>query len=376
MEILFTVTGDIRRNSRALKQLQVFAEEGYRVLAVGLGDVEGEEMLFDGVRLQVLRRPSGGGPRFFRKCHQLFKSFAAQQPAQVYHASDLYNLPAMVYAAKCHNGKVAYDARERYPYVASTAGRPLVRLFWSALERRYIRKADAVFTVSLSIASHLVASYNIELPPVLHNVPVYKEPVQSNILREELDVEEDVVLVLHQGNIQKDRGCLNLARAMQHVSKAVLVFLGDGALKQRVAAEVTALGIGDRVKFKSSVPPAMLHTYTCSADIGVTMLEDTCLNHQFALPNKLFEYLMAGLPVLASDLPESGGLVEDYEVGCVANAGDPDAIARALQQMVDSTDQRTQWSAAIPAVFETFNWEKASQRLRRTYKNLISTPRS
>ncbi len=198
-----------------------------------------------------------------------------------------------------------------------------------------------------------------------------KPRVVSRVLRDDLAIPEGQSVILHQGKIQKARGCHLLARAMQYVSGATLVFMGDGPLRQAVEDEVIALGLTERVKFKPAVLPEQLHAYTSSADIGVTLLEDTCLNHRYALPNKLFEYLMAGVPVLASDLPEIGGIVEDFGVGCVVEPRDPKEIGRVLQAMVDAPGDREKWATATPAVFETFNWENASDILRRNYKNLI-----
>ena len=109
------MTGDVRFNSRALKQLRVLSDEGYRVLVVGLAAEELQYDLDEQVAVHLLVRPSGHGPRFFRRCHKLFKEVVSQTPARVYHASDLYNLPAVVDVADAQNAKVVYDARERYP---------------------------------------------------------------------------------------------------------------------------------------------------------------------------------------------------------------------------------------------------------------------
>ncbi|MEM8484187.1 MAG: glycosyltransferase [Bacteroidota bacterium] len=373
-DILFAITGDPRYNSRALKQLEVLTAAGYDVHVVGLAAAPASEMLYERIRLQLLERPSGGGPKFFWQTHQLFSAYVAGVKARAYHASDLYVLPALSGRVKKTGGKLVYDARERYPYVASTVGRPWARFFWEMLESRHIRRADSVFTVSQSIASHIAASYNIALPDVLYNVPAFKKAVPSEQLRETLDIAVSQTVILHQGKMQKSRGCLLLLQAMQHVAGATLVFLGDGPLRQPLEVAVAQYGLQDRVKFKAAVLPDELHAFTCSADIGVTLLEDTCLNHRYALPNKLFEYLMAGVPVLGSDLPEVGGVIEDYGVGRVVDASDPAQIGAVLQEMVDAPADRAKWAAASPAVFETFNWENASQVLRRNYKNLIPVP--
>ncbi|WP_243664052.1 glycosyltransferase, partial [Rhodothermus marinus] len=91
--------------------------------------------------------------------------------ARVYHASDLYVLPALAAAARRHGGRLVFDARERYPYVAGTAGRPFRQHFWKLVERRYIHRADLVLTVSDGIADHLVRDYGIAPPLVLYNAP-------------------------------------------------------------------------------------------------------------------------------------------------------------------------------------------------------------
>ena len=118
--------------------------------------------------------------------------------------------------------------------------------------------------------------------------------------------------------------------------------------------------------------PRILLPVTASADVGITLLEDTCLNHRFALPNKLFEYLMAGRPVLASDLPEMRGVVEGFEVGCVVDPADREALVKTLQRMVDDREARRRWQKNAPRVFETFNWSSASQRMKMTYQDLLN----
>lgn len=375
-DILFSLTGDVRRNSRALKQLRLFAAMGHTVEVLSLGPPAEQPFLEPGIRLRVLSRPPGRGPRFFARVHQLFKETAQQIPAQVYHASDLFVLPAMYRAARSHRGKLVYDARELYPHVASTAGRPAVHHFWKYIEGRYIRHADAVFTVSESIAERLVQYYGIDRPAILHNVPPYQPPADTapNYLRRETGADPGTTILLHQGSIQKDRGCILLADAMRDVDGALLVFLGGGPLKGELQDRVQRDHLGDRVRFLDPVPPDALLPVTASADAGITLLEDTCLNHRFALPNKLFEYLMAGLPVLAADLPEIRGVVERFDVGCVVDPSVRPALVAALHRMATDADARQRWASRAPAVFETFSWEKASERLQNVYMTLLPEP--
>ena len=372
VDVVFTLTGDIRWNSRALKQLRLFTGIGCSVLAIGIADKSTGIQQGDGMVIRTLKRPPGSGPRFFKQVHELIKENVTEVKASIYHASDLYTLPAQAASAKRNRGKLVYDARELYPNVASTTGRPWIQWFWRALEWRYSRKANLVSTVSPSIADQLVSRYRIKQPVVLYNVPEYKEVSPSSVIRNTLGVGTETSIILHQGNVQKDRGCFVLTEAMKQVDNAILVFMGGGPLKNQLKEYVAQEGLGERVRFLAKVDPSILLDYTASADIGVTLLEDTCLNHRFALPNKLFEYFMAGVPVLASDLPEIRRVVDAFDVGVLVDPSRVDDVASGLRKLVDNVELRTSLALNTSAVLKTYSWEQASQEFVIRYKELLS----
>lgn len=372
-DVVFCLTGDVRKNSRALRQIRALALIGFTIEVMTFGPPVYALPFEANVRLRVLPQPGGHGPRFFVRVHRLFISEAMRIPARLYHAGDLYALPAMRAAAQRHSGYLVYDARELYPYVASTIGRPWARWIWKHVEARNIPFANHIFTVSPSIADRIAKTYRVSRPTVLYNVPPFQSIMPSNRLRHKAGISANSVVVLHQGQMRKDRGCTLLIDAMRDVSGAVLVFLGDGPLKTKLIEQVNRTSLGERVQMLDPVSPDELHSVTASADIGVTLLEDTCLNHRFALPNKLFEYLMAGLPVLASDLPEMSKVVTGHQVGCIVDPANRSALVNTLQHMVDNVEARKRWSARTSSVFETFSWEKASQDLQRAYSDLLNT---
>lgn len=369
--LAFALTGDIRMNSRALKQFRVWTDIGWRIEAFGFGAGESPQFISENIRLHLLPKPKGGGIRFFRAAHILFKSALRTAlkdvPIDVYHASDLYVLPAMAHARKQRlNAKLTFDSRELYPYVAATEGRPWVSLFWNALSSRYLPQCDAVFTVSESIAERLAVLYDIPKPPVLYNVPDVRLVSPSNYLRKSLSLSSEMPIILHQGKMQMRRGCELLVNAMQEIQDAALVFLGDGAFEAALKKQVADLGL-ENVYFVPPVPPSELLSVTAGADFGVTLLEDSCLNHHFALPNKLFEYLSVGIPVLASDLPEIAKVVQGYDVGMVVNPHNAADLVLALQTMTQDATKRNQWKQNAPKVFLDYNWEQAAEILKKVY---------
>jgi len=370
-DVVFCLTGDVRRNSRALRQLRALSEMGLVVDVCMLGADVADDLSMPHVRFHALSPPAPGGPRFFARAHRLFRRAAMRIPARIYHASDLYALPAMRSAARAHRARLVYDARELYAHVSAVTGRPLVQGFWRILEGHLIRHADAVFTVSASISEHLLCTYRIPPPTVLFNVPTYRPVTSAGRLRTLAGVDPEDVVVLHQGQMRTARGCERIVDAMADVEDAVMVFLGDGPLEPALRQLVARHGLKNRVRFIPPVSPDELLPLTADADFGVTLLENTCLNHRFALPNKLFEYLMAGVPVLASDLPEIRNVVEGFNVGCVVDPADREALVGSIRTMVSDKANRMHWAANTPRVFEQYDGDAAVYRFKQTYQALL-----
>ena len=368
VDVVFALTGDVRRNSRALRQIRALIESGLtvEVLSYGADDGSHDQSL---VHVHWLGTPRGRGPLYFWENHWRMMKHALPIRAGVYHASDLYVLPALARAADRNRGSLVYDARELYPHVASTVGRPWVRLFWESVERHFVRKAEGVLTVSDGIADRLVDLYDIDRPSIVHNVPYRRTAVSSNRLRASIGVPTDTTIVLHQGQMRKFRGCELLLDAVKQVDRTALVFLGDGPLKRPLSDVARKHRLSEKVFFLDAVPPDELLGYTSSADIGVTLLEDVCLNHRFALPNKLFEYLAANIPVIASDLPEIQKVVKGYNVGIAVSPVDQTNLIRALRQASDRA-LRDEWRRNIPSVFEKYNAATASHNLLRLYDSI------
>ncbi len=362
VDILFALTGKLNHNSRAIKQLRSLLRAGYTVSVLSLDD-DPDRSLVPGISAYYGMNPGkNGGYRFFYRLRKIARRLAMSIPATCYHASDLYVLSALASAAQSHGAALTYDARECYPHVASTANRPWISWYWRRYEQRLVPLATSVFTVSNSIADHMARSYGIERPAVVQNVP---EGTDESIGRGELHtltrLDAAVPIVLHLGQLRKSRGCESLIRAIGDVGAAHLVFLGYGPEQTRLESLVVSLGLKNRVHFLPPVSPALISRSIGDAAVGVTLLEADCLNHQYALPNKLFDYIHAGIPVLASDLPEIGVLVNSNNIGKTVEPGDVSAIGRALQEMISNEHDRSEWKRNANRIAETFTWASASE---------------
>lgn len=355
-DVVFAMTGDVYRNARALKQVHSLTRLGLRTMVLA---VEGTTMrggLPDGVQVRTMPLPTGRGPAFFRDIHRGMSDMLRVVNARHVHASDLYVLTACSRRAHELGARLSYDARELYAHVAATARRPWVSWVWRMVEGRSIRKANTVFTVSDHIADHLRDTYGIRRPLVVHNVPDRRliHPEGVSTVRERLPGIGNAPLVLHLGQMRASRGLSHLIRAMTHFPEGHLVFMGYGLHEKVLTAERDALGLSDRIHFLPPVAPADVVMASRDADIGVTLLEDTCLNHRYALPNKLFDYFEAGLPVVASDLPEIAAVLASHDAGLTADPADHAALGSTLAQAVSES---TRLKAGAERASKAFTWE-------------------
>lgn len=370
-DIVFCLTGDLQRNSRALRQIRALSAEGYRILGIGLADTPRDDCI-EGIEMRHLARPPGSGPRWFLTVHRLFSRVLSSLNARLVHASDLFVLPAVSRVARRTKLPYSYDSRELYPYVGATVGKPWASAFWRFIERRHIRGAAATFTVCESIADRLVEMYGITRPLVVRNVPASAPPLRTTYLREWAGVADDDVILLYQGYLKPGRGCRRMLDIAAGQPRIQAVFLGDGPLKSELESRAFAEPLVGRVHFHPAVPPDELLSVTSSADIGVCLIEPLTESLRLSLPNKLFEYIWAGLPVVASRLPEIDRVVSGFDVGFTVDPLDTDEAADAVQRLTSDSDLRAEMSARTRRVTETYSWSEASEAFVTPFRQRLS----
>jgi glycosyltransferase involved in cell wall biosynthesis len=341
-------------------------------VVVHLPRKSGENSVSGGFRLRSATPPDWAGklPRMLWRILALAsiaRGAHAERPDAV-HANDIATLIPGWVAARLSGARLVYDTHE---YAVGVPYRKAVWAWLAAtIERLLIGRCDAVITVSDGIAERLQDRYGLrEKPTVVRNVPDLPPPGEAPDLRREMGIGE-APLVLHQGAVAEGRGGGNLVRAVAEMDSAHLLFLGaDGAFAESLRELGVSAGLDGRLHFHPPVQLEELLSYTRQADVGVSMLEDTCENHRLALPNKLFEYLAAGLPVVVSDLPEMRRLVIERGVGWVTDSGNPDDIARVLAEALGERDDEALHERVRAAAAE-LNWAHERTRLTDLYARL------
>lgn len=282
----------------------------------------------------------------------------------IIHCNDLAALPIGLMVKLLSFGKVrvVYDAHEYQTEVNGIRGIRKKLTKW--LERYAIKHADAVVTVSDSIAKEYTRLYGIEKPALVLNCPKYEIVKKRNFFREELGIRTDQKIFLYQGGLSRGRGIEILLEAFGRLKtdNNVLVCMGYGLLEPEIKQVASQCST---VYFHPAVSPQELLSYTASADFGISLIEDVCLNYRYCLPNKLFEYLMAGLPVLVANLPEMRRFVEEYNVGVIVKNNTPVALLETLNEVLAKNPLDV--SKSINSVRQQFCWEEQEKVLFSIY---------
>jgi glycosyltransferase involved in cell wall biosynthesis len=339
--------------------------DGFTVLRrVGGGTLAGPTIAgAAGGRVRALPRPAIAVAVRDAILARAFYRAALEQPADVYHAHDLNTLEPAARACGARGARLVYDAHELYPDL--TGFGPRERAHWSKLETRLIGRAAAVIVPSHGRADEMRRRYGVS-PVVVMNCPDVSRSVTAdgrlNVLRNGTEP-----LIVYAGGYSPNRGLENVIDATATIAKGRLVMIGWGPLEPALRARASR---NDRVVFVDPVDPDDLVPIVAGADIGVATYLPVGLNNQLAAPNKLFEYLHAGLAIAASDLPDIRRVVAEDDVGTLFDASDPVSVASAIDELTASPNRLERAKANARAAAPKYTWEAQAQTLLEIYEGL------
>ena len=333
-------------------------------------------------------RPIRGAWQAARRPFQLLQKYPARpiawarsvqrvaEPADIWHGMWAGSLPALDRLRHRFGGRTVYDSRDVYLESRDLATAPrIVRPVIRAFERRWARRADVVISVNHAYAELVSRAFDIPLPPVVMNCPEAWTPPAPppDRIREALGLPRSVAIVLYQGQLISDRGIEQAMDAILEVPGAMLVLLGYGQWRryQRRSEEPPYAG---RVRLLPAVHPTELVPWTASADVVVMPIQPTSLNHRYTTPQKLFESIAAGVPVVASDLPGMAEVLRDIEVGALCDPTSPPSIAAAIRDVlgVDDETRAARRERILAAAHARYNWAVQVDVLHATYRDLLA----
>jgi glycosyltransferase involved in cell wall biosynthesis len=391
IKICMHVLGTASTDARVMRAATALVEAGHAVSLVDIED-EGNRQSEEDIRgvcvKHIMVSRSFLSTRFDKwtlvRTAQLFVRSTLrliQTPADIYHAHDVSALPACYIAACLRRKPIIFESHEMplFEQPLSQMGRSkrLLHELLVVLLAHMIPRCAGIITVSPPIVEEIRNRYRVPEVVLIRSVPEYRAVSKSDRLRRYLGLKPEVRIALYQGYLQSNRGLDRLVRAAAFLEQdIVIVIMGKNVetTQAQLEALIASEGVADRVKILPPVPYAELLDWTASADIGLNVASpDYSLNVRYFLPNKLFEYLMAGLPVLTSPLEAIVDVIKTYDVGQVLSSLAPADIGEAINRMLaDPVGLARQRSNALEAARNEFYWEKERLRLIHLYQGILA----
>ncbi len=364
------VFNEFTNDVRVYKQCKSLLESGFEVLvaAVAAAGLANQEVK-DGIKIRRLWI-SGIPVLPFQLMLYWIQCIWLYRKEKILHCNDLYALPigAAIKVLSFRKAKLVYDCHEHETEAHVYFGKPILKRIAQFVERSLIGFADEVICVSQPIARAYSELYGIREPTLVLNCPELIVEPRKNLFREKFKISADTKIVLFQGEYRKGRGLEVLVEGFEKFNdpRVACVFIGYGPETPYIEE---AARRSKNIFIHPTVPSGAHMDYVRSADVGVHLMENTCLNHYYALPNKLFEYAMAGIPVLVSNMLEMGRLTREHSIGFVLNDNTPDALVEQLKEIAVA-DLKV-YDQAVDQFRRIYNWETQRQKFVALYQGLI-----
>jgi glycosyltransferase involved in cell wall biosynthesis len=372
-KVINLLFNDFTNDNRVLKESRSLQNNGFQVelLATQFDKTLPKEEDIDGIKV---KRINVGHFKFLPINLILFwiKAISRYRKENIFHANDLYGLPPAYIIKKLFNkdAKIVYDCHEHETEAHIYSRKPILKFFAKIFEKMMIGSADEILVVSESIKEEYENMYDIKEPTLIMNCPHYKEYGEKDLLREELNIPEEKIIFLYQGKYQPGRGVEGLIdifkKSIESNPDIVLVLLSYGKNIEQLKSMISDI---DNIYWHDKVPPDIYMNYVASADWGVHFMENTCKNHDYAMPNKLFDYFMGGLPVIVSNLKEMSNFVKKHDVGYVIDLEQSNQAVDIIKNI--NKDSKKKFTDNVKKVSKEYTWEEQEKKLVKLYKSII-----
>lgn len=316
--------------------------------------------------------------------------------ADFYISNDLDTLLPNFMVSKFRSVPLVYDSHEYFTGVPELKDRHLKRKAWKFLESSILPKIKYAYTVNQSIRDLYKKEYGIDMK-VVRNLPVYTDKHTTDLnknqeLKNVLKLEDipktnkvpnlinapvlfpstKTILIMQGAGINHDRGYEEAIMAMEFLpDNFLLLIIGNGVVIDKLKSLTISKDLGQKVTFIPKVPYEELGSYTKQAFLGLSLDKPVTINNEFSLPNKIFDYMKAGVPVLSSSLPEIKKILEQFGVGRCIDKVDPEIIARNVLEIYNDPETYRRWKLNTSTALKELNWDKEKPVLLEIYRELI-----
>ena len=366
-KVVLSVTNDLYTDPRVDKVCNFLTRQGFDVTLVGRRYGDSASLAPRAYKTHRMRLLFRKGGLFYAEYNIRLFFYLLFHHFDLFVANDLDTLLPNFLVSRLKRKRIVYDSHEYFCGELSIADKPFVKHVWLSIEKFCFPKLKDVITVSQSIVEQYEKEYGIR-PHLVRNIPPKATPPVTES-RASLNLPEDKAIIILQGNgLNEGRGGEELVEAMPWVDrKAVLLIVGNGTVIPQLRERVKQLQLEDRVTFVPRVTPEKLFNYTYLSDIGIALDRDLSLNLRFSLPNKLFEYIKAGTPIVASNLIERARIIRQYGVGMIVEDFQPQSVAEVINRLLNDKQVYEEMKANCRVAAEELCWENEEKVLEEIY---------
>lgn len=366
MRIILCVTNDVVTDQRVNRIATSLKKLPSAISIIGVLRKGSLSVTSDfGVHIKRIRLLFQKGPMFYAEFNTKLFFCLLFNKADIVVANDLDTLPAVFFACSVKRIPVVYDSHEYFTGLPELVNRPFIKGIWHRIERAFLPRMKYAYTVSSPIASRYRETYGIKLK-VIRNLPY-----RIMNVHESNEPGEPERRIIYQGALNMGRGLELAVSAMKYMTNCRLLIAGSGYLEAELRELTESTGVSGKVQFLGLLPPDELVKYTMNAHLGISLEENTSLNYFYALPNKVFDYIQARIPVLVSDIPGMAAIVQKYEVGMVTEAKDPRTLSKVFALMLFDEQQRSKWKTKLDQAASELCWENEEPELLELYREVI-----
>lgn len=360
-KIVVSVTNDLVSDQRVDRICTFLMNQGFKVLLIGrkLPNSLPIDRPYNTYRMGLAFRRG-----FFFYAEYSIRLFFTLlfTKKNVLWANDLDTLLPNYLISKLSRKPIVYDSHELFTEIPELTGRHKVRRIWLGIEQHILPKIKYVITVNESIAAFYSKKYNV-VPLVVRNIAyrLQKGSGTSSVLKSIAKGKK--MLILQGTGINIDRGAAEAVQMMRYLDDAVLFIIGNGDVFPNLKKLVGSLQLENRVIIKDKMPYPELMTYTTAAHLGLSLDKATNLNYEYSLPNKIFDYIQAETPILATNRLEVSKIIKEYNVGWTTEKIDPRKMARTVQEIFENTVEYQNKKRNCSKASGILCWENESKKL-------------
>jgi glycosyltransferase involved in cell wall biosynthesis len=360
-QIYFTVTNDLSYDQRMHRICTSLAEAGYQVTLVGRklkNSISFQEKPYQQKRLRCFFNKSFF---FYAEYNLRLFFFLLTSKMDAICSIDLDTILPGLFISKLKRIPRIYDAHEYFTELKEVRTRPIVKKFWTSIEKFAVPKFDKGYTVSEGLATEFLKKYGRHYD-VIRNLPVLR-PQQATIQREEF--------LLFQGAVNEARGFEYLIPAMKFIPYK-LVICGNGNFMQQLKNLIKENGVEDKVELTGMLLPEQLREIAAKAALGIGLAEKEGINQFYALPNKFLEYMHAGLPQIAMNFPEYQKINAQFKIAVLLDELSVEGVAAIINKTMQNKRLLQEMSTNAMKAREIFNWQKEEEKLLQFYRQLFA----